>query len=293
MECITTRTQVSNLCNRRQSVVPPAGSGIPRREALKAVAAAAASLPILDAAVLEAQQASPKTQSAVPPVRPRGDAWDPDLIHPRPGTWARKLSSGELITLSALCDTIIPADRKSPSASAVGVPAWINEYVSFESNGNALVRVRGGLVWLNLESNKRFGRPYVRLTQAEREQICNDICYTAEAKPEFHSAALFFDQVRDLTASGFYTTREGMQDLGYIGNVRAAEVPRSERRNPGQTGSGADYPTLSARTIGSISPRRVDFPHAGFLNDAEHVVAPDSSRRNDADSIPRRSHQSA
>jgi hypothetical protein len=192
---------------------------------LKVVVAAAASLPVIDAAVLEAQQATPAQQPARPRVGPRGDAWDPDLIHPRPGTWARKLSSGELITLAALCDTIIPADSRSPSASAVGVPAWINEYVSFENNQNALVRVRGGLVWLNLESNRRFGRPFVRLTQSERAQICDDICYTARAKPEFRTAALFFDQVRDLTAVGFYTTREGMQDLGYIGNVALPRFP--------------------------------------------------------------------
>jgi hypothetical protein len=118
----------------------------------------------------------------------------------------------------------------------VGVPAWINEYVSFENNQNALVRVRGGLGWLNLESNRRFGRPFVRLTQPEREQICDDICYTARAKPEFRSAALFFDQVRDLTAVGFYTTREGMQDLGYIGNValpRFPEVPAEIRARLG------------------------------------------------------------
>lgn len=189
------------------------------------MAAVTGSLPVIDAAVLEAQQAAPKTAQTARPTGPRGDAWDPDLVHPRPGTWSRKLSAGELITLSALCDTIIPADSKSPSASAVGVPAWINEYVSFENNQNALVRVRGGLIWLNLESNRRFGRPFVRLTQAEREQICDDICYTARAKPELRSAALFFDQIRDLTAVGFYTTRSGMQDLGYIGNVALPKFP--------------------------------------------------------------------
>jgi len=202
------------------------GDGVSRRDALRVIAAVTASLPVIDAAVLEAQQASPKpAQAAARPGGPRGDAWDPDLIHPRPGIWPRKLSSGELITLSALCDMIIPADSKSPSASAVGVPAWINEYVSFENNQNALVRVRGGLVWLNLESNKRFGRPFVRLKHAEREQICDDICYTANARPELRSAALFFDSVRDLTAVGFYTTREGMQDLGYIGNVALPRFP--------------------------------------------------------------------
>ena len=198
---------------------------VSRRVALKVMAAVSGSLPVLDAAVLEAQQATPTQQPAHPRVGPRGDAWDPDLIHPRPGTWPRKLSSGELITLAALCDMIIPADSKSPSASAVGAPAWINEYVSFDNNQNALVRVRGGLVWLNLESNKRFGRPFVRLTRSEREQICDDICYTPKAPPELRPAALFFDTVRDLTAVGFYTTRQGMQDLGYIGNVALRAFP--------------------------------------------------------------------
>lgn len=201
---------------------------IERREALKAIAAAAGAagaLPVLDAASVEAQAQQQAPRAAV--GGPRGDAWDPDLIHPRPGTWARKLTSGELITLSALCDTIIPADAKSPSASAVGVPAWINEYVSAppDSNQNALVRVRGGLAWLNLESSKRFGKPYARLTATERTAICDDICYLPKAKPEHKAAARFFDQVRDLTAVGFYTTREGMQDLGYIGNVALPKFP--------------------------------------------------------------------
>lgn len=200
---------------------------IPRREALKVAAAVAGALPVLDSALAAQQAGAPPSQAqqARPAVRARGDAWDPDLIHPRPGTWPRKLSAGELITLAAICDTIIPADSKSPGASAVGVPAWINEFVSYEGNQTSLVRVRGGLVWLNLESNRRFGRPFVRLTAAERSQICDDICYLPETKPEFRAAALFFDQVRDLTAVGFYTTREGMQDLGYIGNVALPRFP--------------------------------------------------------------------
>lgn len=197
-----------------------------RREALKALAASAGALPLLEVAGLDAQQAAPAASPAAhPPVRPRGDAWDPDLTHPRPGTWPRKMGAGELITLAALCDTILPADSRSPAASAVGVPAWINEYVSYEGNQNALVRVRGGLMWLNLESNRRFGRPFPRLTAAERTRICDDICYLPNAKPELRAAAVFFDLVRDLAMVGFYTTREGMRDLGYIGNVALPGFP--------------------------------------------------------------------
>jgi gluconate 2-dehydrogenase gamma chain len=211
--------------------------GMERRDALKAMAAAAG-LPLLDhltAERLDAQAtpsahptATPAGQQPVPhpvphPVPiggPRGTPSDPDLLHPK-ADWPRLLSAAELATLSVLCDAIIPADEHSPGASSVGVPAYINQYVSapYEGQQRDLIRIRGGLAWLNTESDRRFGRPFVRLTPTERTQICDDICYVPKAKPEFQAAARFFDQVRDLTATGFYTTREGMADLKYIGNV--------------------------------------------------------------------------
>jgi len=203
-----------------------------RRDALKAMVAAVGALPVLEAARLEAQG-----QPATPLRRgvPRGDAWDPDLLHPRKD-WPRKLAAGELLTLSALCDMIIPADSKSPAASAVGVPAWINEYVSHDSQQNALVRVRGGLAWLNLESMKRFGRQFRLLTTTQRTQICDDICYLPNARPEFQSAARFFDLVRDLTAVGFYTSPEGMRDIGYTGNVALPAFPEVSAEVRGRLG---------------------------------------------------------
>jgi len=203
-----------------KSVDPTRPAGMERRDALKAMAAVTG-LPLL-ASSLAAQQPQPINRPVVqfPVVGPRGTPTDPDLLHPKKD-WPRKLSPGELATLAVLVDTIIPADTKSPSASAVGVPAWINEYVSAPYDGQMrdLIRVRGGLAWLNVESEKRFGKTFQQLTAAERTQICDDICYVPKAKPEFQSAARFFDLVRDLTAVGFYTTDAGMRDLQYIGNV--------------------------------------------------------------------------
>lgn len=200
--------------------------GVNRRDALKTMAVAA-SLPILGSlAMYEADaQAQPATASG--PARPasllsgpRGTASDPDLLRPKKD-WKRKLLASELVTLSALCDMIIPADAKSPSASAVGVPAYINEHVSAPYDGNArdLVRIRGGVSWLNLESNKRFSKGFAKLSMAEKSQICDDICFVPKAKPEFVQGARFFDLVRDLSSTAFYTTDEGMKDLGYVGNV--------------------------------------------------------------------------
>lgn len=195
-----------------------------RRAAVKAMAAASGLVVLTTRA--GAPGALAAQQPAAMPVRvgPRGTPTDPDLLHPR-ATWPRKLSAHELATLAVLCDTIIPADERSPAASTVGVPAYINEYVSAPYDGQMrdLVRVRGGLAWLNTESAGRFGKPFGRLTATERTQICDDICYLPEAKPEFQAAARFFDLVRDLTAVGFYTTDAGMRDLQYLGNVALPE----------------------------------------------------------------------
>jgi gluconate 2-dehydrogenase gamma chain len=202
-----------------KSVDQPAGVGMERRDALKVMAAASGLVAITSRAAAQNPQ-TPVPRPQTPAVGPRGTPTDPDLLHPKKD-WPRKLSARELATLAVLCDTIIPADEKSPAASTVGVPAYINEYVSAPYDGQMrdLIRVRGGLAWLNTESNERFGKPFIRLTAAERGQICDDICYLPRAKPEFQAAARFFDLIRDLTAVGFYTTDAGMRDLQYIGNV--------------------------------------------------------------------------
>ncbi|MEP7347970.1 MAG: gluconate 2-dehydrogenase subunit 3 family protein, partial [Gemmatimonadaceae bacterium] len=113
-----------------------------RRDALKAIATTAVAVPLSGALtpraaggralpVIEPAAATPneELEQGVSLAGPRGTPSDPDLLHPKV-TWKLKLTASELATLSALCDTIIPADAKSPSASAVGVPAYINEYVS-------------------------------------------------------------------------------------------------------------------------------------------------------------------
>ena len=203
-----------------------------RREALKVMTAAAATAALADGLVpsaVDAQHAAPagpkpRTGAAAPPVSgPRGTLTDPVLLNAK-ANWPRLLTTAELATVAALCDMIIPADDKSPSASAVAVPAYINEYVSapYDWAERALVRVRGGLTWLDVESEKRFSARFVALSVSQKTQICDDICFLANAKPEFTAAARFFDQIRDLTASGFYTSDAGMKDLQYIGNVPLA-----------------------------------------------------------------------
>lgn len=191
-----------------------------RRDALKTIGISAA-LPMLGTPAVETPAARAPGQTQGPAwTGPAGSPTDPDLIRPKV-PWPKVLTAPELATLAALCDMIIPADEKSPSASAVGVPDYINEWVSapYEYQQGALVQIRGGLIWIDQESIRRFGKPFAALADGERTAICDDICFEPRVRPELKAGAAFFAMIRNLTASGFYTTREGMKDLQYLGNV--------------------------------------------------------------------------
>lgn len=202
----------------------PVAHGIARRDALKAMAVVAM-VPMMPASVAAIPPA-PVMREPLPMFEdqqakrkgPRGTPSDP-VLQVAKADWPNKLQLRELATLSALCDMIIPADATSPAASTVGAPEYINEWASRPGGEASLVRVRGGLAWLDRESHTRFGKRFHLATNAQRTAICDDICYLPKAKPEHQFAAQFFDTIRDQTATAFYTTPQGWKDLGYIGNV--------------------------------------------------------------------------
>ena len=184
---------------------------INRRAALKWVSAALVAFPMLQWRGF-AQTTS--TNGFQPTLS------DPDLLNPGK-LWDRVLTRAELRAVAALCNVIIPADEKSPSATQVGLPDFIDEWVSapYPTQQADLKKLRAGIAWLNAESNKRFKHHFAALSDDLRIKICDDICYAPKAAPEFREAAVFFARMRDLTATGYYTTPEGMKDLDYRGNV--------------------------------------------------------------------------
>ncbi len=194
-------------------------SRIDRRTALKVIAAAAAAPTVLSACEPGETDTSAPSPGTMNPLAV-GTPSDPDLLAPVV-PWEKSLTSDELDTLAVLCDLIIPADDRSPAASELGAHEFIDEWVSAPYDGmkKDKVLVRGGIVWLDGESNRRFGARFRDLTTAQMTEICDDICYGPDAGPEFQAASRFFDKIRDLTATAFYTTKEGMEDVGYVGNV--------------------------------------------------------------------------
>ena len=203
-------------------------SVLQRRTVLKVLAAAAV-LPALGCGPAGENSGSGSTAEATPMGSPTanphalGTPTDPDLLSPVL-PWEMILTPEEMGTVAALADVIIPADERSPSASAVGAHLFVNEWVSapYEGQRRDRVLVRGGLVWLNGEAERRYGAPFADLTAEQQTGICDDICFVPEARQEHRAAARFFDKVRDLVATGFWTTPEGMADLGYRGNVPLA-----------------------------------------------------------------------
>ena len=197
-------------------VLPP----MDRRMALKVMAVVAATPGLASCAPgLQREAGGPAPTRN---VRAAGTPADPDLLSPVI-PWERVLTRDELDTLAFLCDVIIPADERSPSASQVGAHHYIDEWVSapYEGMRRDRVLVRGGLVWLDAEAGRRFGQGtrFRDLSPERKNEICSDIAYVPDAAAGFEAGARFFARVRDLTAGAFWTTEEGMQDLQYIGNV--------------------------------------------------------------------------
>ncbi len=122
----------------------------------------------------------------------------------------------EYATTRMLSELIIPRDGRSGGAIDAGVPEFM-DFVLDENPGMG-TGVRGGLAWLDAESQARFGREFIDLADADRRTILDDIAWPKRAKPEHSQGVAFFNRFRDLTASGFFSSKIGVDDLRYLGN---------------------------------------------------------------------------
>lgn len=123
----------------------------------------------------------------------------------------------EMATITILGDIIIPRDGVSGSASDAKVPAFF-EYI-VKDMPEHMTPLRGGLRWLDLQCLNRFGSAFKDCASAQQIEMVDEIAYPLKAKPEMMQGVAFFNLMRNLTATGFYTTEMGVKDVGYIGNV--------------------------------------------------------------------------
>jgi hypothetical protein len=150
---------------------------------------------------------------------------DPDRMNPVV-PWARTMTEGQLRTTSTLADLILPEDERSPAASAVGVPDFIDEWVSapYAQQQEDREIVLAGLEWLEQQSRERFDRSFATADAKQQMELVESIA--RGTSPELAGQSQFFRRFRWLAVGAFYTTAAGIADVGYIGNTPiAGEYP--------------------------------------------------------------------
>lgn len=123
----------------------------------------------------------------------------------------------EMATITVLADIIIPKDEKSGSASDAKVPDFIEFIV--KDIPNHKLPMRGGLRWVDMYCLNHYGKTFIACSHAQQIELIDQIAYPNKAKAEMQQGVAFFNRMRDLTASGFYSTEMGTKDIGYIGNA--------------------------------------------------------------------------
>jgi gluconate 2-dehydrogenase gamma chain len=176
-----------------------------RRTLLKVLSSApvAAAFALTDA---EAQEAHHLAQTARQTAAKAGTAYKPTFFTPH-----------EYETVQLLSELIIPADDRSGGAKDAGVPEFMD--FTMVDQPARQVSMRGGLAWLDVECQRRFDKTFVAASSAQRAEVLDDLSTYGELKPGLTHGQTFFRSFRDLTASGFWTSKMGITDLGYVGNM--------------------------------------------------------------------------
>lgn len=142
------------------------------------------------------------------------------------GKYAPKyFSAHQFQTLVVLCDAILPKDDVSGGALEAGAPEFIDLLTSENEDYQALLG--GGLMWLDNFCTDRYDHLFLECTPAQQKEVLDLIAYRRNAKsdPTLSQGIAFFARLRDMTCTGFYTSKIGIADLQYIGNTALAEFP--------------------------------------------------------------------
>jgi len=132
------------------------------------------------------------------------------------GEMPKFFTDNEMATITILGDIIIPKDEISGSASDAKVPEFI-EYIVKDMPEHQ-VPMRGGLRWLDLQCLKRYEKAFKDCRHTQQMEMVDEIAWPKKAKPAMRQGVSFFNLMRNLTATGFYTSAIGVKDVGYMGN---------------------------------------------------------------------------
>jgi hypothetical protein len=186
-----------------------------RRKYLKTLAVGAVGTGLL----LEA--CAPEAKKEAAEVMPSGglnyDRYPAEVEREKKLAEEKFFDAHEMKTISILVDIIIPKDDTSGSATEAGVPAFI-EFIAKDMPQNK-IPLRGGIKWLDIQCMKRYNADFASCTPQQQIEMVDEIAFPEKAKPEMSQGVAFFNKMRDLTATGFFSSQMGIKDLGYVGNT--------------------------------------------------------------------------
>jgi hypothetical protein len=128
----------------------------------------------------------------------------------------RFFTAHEYATVVALGNLIIPKDDRSGSAEDAGAPEFIDYLIGEQTDRQTAIR--GGLAWLDVECQQRSDKTFLDSSDAERRAVLDDIAWPAKAPRRLSQGVRFFNTMRDLVAGGFWSSKIGVEDIGYLGN---------------------------------------------------------------------------
>ncbi len=128
----------------------------------------------------------------------------------------RFFTDEERETVRVLGNLIIPADERSGNAEAAGCVEFI-EFMMLDQPDHQ-VPMRGGLKWLDQECLRRYAKAFTACSETQQTALLDDLAYPETAAPELSQGVAFFNRFRNFVATGFWTSKMGIEDLQYLGN---------------------------------------------------------------------------
>jgi hypothetical protein len=190
---------------------------ITRREALAGLVAVPAGLVLTPEAI---ERASAHAHEALQGPPAQGAANGTPAAQ-QPAYVPENFTSDEWRLVRLLVNYVIPADGRSGSATQAGVPEFM-DFILGEYTSNRQW-MKDGLAWMNAECRRRHGKGFISCNDAQRREVLDAIAWPRKAAPEMRAGVEFFNRFRNMTASGFFSSKLGVTDLGYVGNRPVAK----------------------------------------------------------------------
>jgi hypothetical protein len=117
-----------------------------------------------------------------------------------------------------LSELIIP-ETETPGARAALVDRFIDEVLK-DATATDRKRFIDGLAWLDRRSRTLFARNFVSSTTAQQTELLTRLSPAEGVSPEAVTGIAFFQAIKSMTITGYYTTEIGLQqELGDDGRL--------------------------------------------------------------------------